>query len=91
MSQGGISGYFHPFPRQGASSGHLFQLIVNSQKENMRYWAKELERIASEHLSYPREFSTSDSEHYKITLLLLKCVLPLLNRDEMHLSISSWA
>jgi hypothetical protein len=51
----------------------------------MRSWAKELERIASEHLSYPREFSTSDSEHYKITLLLLKCVLPLLNRDEMHL------
>lgn len=38
----------------------------------MRYWAKELERIASEPLSYPREFSTSDSEHSEMCSTSLK-------------------
>ena len=90
VSEEGISGCFHLFPRQGASSGHLFQLVINSQKETMKCWTKELGRIVSENLSCSRGFSTSDSENYKIILLLLKCFYLLSDRDEMHLRVHFW-
>lgn len=78
----GISGCFHLLPRQGASSGHLFQLVTNSQKESMRGSAKELKKNqVSKNVSCLRGFSTYGSENDKIILLLLKWVMPLSNKD----------
>lgn len=88
MSEEELSGCFHSFLRQDVSSIYLFQLVINGQKENMSGSAKELERIKTlKILPCSREFSPSRSENYKITLLLLKCVTALSNRDEMYFTL----
>lgn len=91
LSEEELSGCFHSFHRQDVSSIYLFQLVINGQKETMSGSAKALERIKSLKIRScsRREFSPSGSENYKITLLLLKCVTRLSNRDEMHVRVHS--
>lgn len=89
-SEEGISGCFHLFPRKAISSIHLFQLVIQSQKETMSGWARELERTKSlKTLFCSKNFSASGSENYKIILLLLKCVISISNRDGMNFRVHS--